>query len=81
MAYPFVAPPDVPPERLEALRRAFDATMKDREFLGDAARQNLEVEPVSGVEVGAIVRKAYASPPEVIARARSRPAAGKSSSK
>ena len=81
MAYPFVAPPDVPPERLAALRRAFDATMKDPEFLGDAARQNLEVEPVSGVEVGAIVRRAYDSPPEVIARARAVLAAGKSSSR
>src|SRR6202045_164955 len=43
MARPFVAPPDIPPERLTALRNAFDATMRDPEFLADATRQGLDV--------------------------------------
>lgn len=78
MAYPFAAPPDIPPQRLQALRNSFDITMKDAEFLADARRQNLDVDPVSGDEIAAIVRKIYASPKEVIARARSVLEAGKS---
>ncbi len=70
MAYPFTAPPDVPPDRLQALRRAFDATMTDPEFLAEAKRQNLEINPVSAAEIAAIMRTVYASPPEVTARAR-----------
>ena len=70
MSYPFAMPPDVPPERLAALRRAFDATMKDPEFLADAKQQKLEVDPVSGDEIEALVRSVYASPPEVVERAR-----------
>ena len=70
MAYPFAAPPDVPPARLQALRHAFDATMKDPELLADAKRQNLEISPVSAGEIAAILRSVYASPADVIARAR-----------
>jgi hypothetical protein len=78
MAYPFVAPPGMPAERLQALRHSFDATMKDAEFLAEAKRQNLEVDPVSGEEIAAIIRKVYASPSDVIARAKAVLAAGKS---
>jgi tripartite-type tricarboxylate transporter receptor subunit TctC len=70
MAYPFTAPPDVPPDRLRALRQAFDATMTDPEFLAEAKRQNLEINPVSAAEIAGIMRTVYASPPEVTARAR-----------
>jgi tripartite-type tricarboxylate transporter receptor subunit TctC len=70
MAYPFVAPPDVPPPRLAALRAAFAATMKDPEFLTEASRQNLEVDPISADEVTAVVRKAYTMPGDVVARTR-----------
>jgi len=48
MAWPLVAPPDVPADRIAILRKAFDATMKDPEFLADAQRLNIEVEPVAG---------------------------------
>src|SRR5262249_46889507 len=70
MAYPFVAPPDVPPPRLAALRAAFAATMRDPEFLAEAARMNLEVDPIAGDGVPAVVRKAYAAPADVVARTR-----------
>jgi tripartite-type tricarboxylate transporter receptor subunit TctC len=70
MAYPFVAPPGVPVERIRALRDAFDAVMKDPEFIADAKKQNLEVDPVSGPEIQALVEKIYSSPPEVIQRAK-----------
>jgi tripartite-type tricarboxylate transporter receptor subunit TctC len=70
MAYPFAAPPGVTPERVQALRRAFDAVLRDPEYVADAKRQNLEVDPASGAEIEAQVHKMYASPPDVIARAR-----------
>ena len=81
MAYPFVAPPDVSAERLEALRQAFAATMKDAEFLTDARRQNLDIEPVSAAEIAAILRNVYSSPEDVIARARAVLESGKATAK
>jgi tripartite-type tricarboxylate transporter receptor subunit TctC len=70
MSYPFVTSPDVPPERLQALRRAFDATLRDPEFLADAKQQKLDIDPVSGDEIQSLVRRVYASPPDVVTRAR-----------
>jgi tripartite-type tricarboxylate transporter receptor subunit TctC len=81
MAYPFVAPPDVPADKLKALRAAFEATMKDPEFLAEAKRQSLEIDPVSGDQIAAMLRKVYASPPEVIERAKAVLASGKSTPK
>jgi tripartite-type tricarboxylate transporter receptor subunit TctC len=52
---PFVAPPALPPERLQALRDAFNATMRDPEFLADAQKQRLGVQPVSGEQLAALV--------------------------
>jgi tripartite-type tricarboxylate transporter receptor subunit TctC len=69
MARPYVAPPGLPPDRLKALRDAFDASMTDPEFLADARRQNLDVRPVSGAEAEALIREVYASSPEVVKRA------------
>ena len=66
MARPYVAPPGIPPERLKALRAAFDATMKDPDFLAEAQRQDLEVRPVSGTEAAALINEIYASPPAVV---------------
>jgi tripartite-type tricarboxylate transporter receptor subunit TctC len=67
MARPFAAPPDLPPERARALRAAFAATMKDPDFLAEAKRLDLEVRPVSGEEVEALVKEAYSAPPDVVA--------------
>jgi tripartite-type tricarboxylate transporter receptor subunit TctC len=66
MARPYVAPPGLPPERLDALRAAFEATMKDPQFLADAERQDLEVRPVSGVAAESLINEIYASPPSVV---------------
>jgi tripartite-type tricarboxylate transporter receptor subunit TctC len=71
MAYPYVAPPDVPAERLQSLREAFEVTMKDPEFLADARQQKLDIEPVGSEELTAVLRSVYATPADVIARARS----------
>ncbi len=69
MARPFVAPPGLPPARLAALRDAFDATMRDPEFLADAKRQDLEVRPVTGAEADALIARVYATAPAVVRRA------------
>jgi tripartite-type tricarboxylate transporter receptor subunit TctC len=69
IARPFAAPPDVPAERVAALRRAFDAVMRDAAFLAEAQRLALEVRPASGRDVQALFAEIYAAPPAVVARA------------
>ena len=54
-AWPLIAPPDVPKERISILRRAFDATMKDPAFLADAGKIQIEVDPVSGETMQQVV--------------------------
>jgi len=66
MARPFVAPPGIPPERLTALRHAFEATMSDPEFLADAQRQNLDVRPVTGAEADELIKQVYATSPDIV---------------
>jgi tripartite-type tricarboxylate transporter receptor subunit TctC len=70
MAYPFVAPPGVPPERVKALRDAFDAVMRDPEFIRDTEKQHLEVDPMSGADIQALVDRLYSTPPELIERTK-----------
>jgi len=67
---PFVAPPGVPPARVAALRKAFDETMRDPAFLAEARRLLLDVEPMTGEEVAALVKSVLATPPAVVARVR-----------
>ena len=50
---PFVAPPGLPPDRLKMLRDAFDATVTDPDFVSDAKRQMLDVEPEDGAHLEA----------------------------
>jgi tripartite-type tricarboxylate transporter receptor subunit TctC len=69
IARPFAAPPGVPAERIEALRRAFDATMRDPDFLAEATQLGLEVRPASGAQVQALFGEIYAAPPEVVTMA------------
>ncbi len=66
MARPFAVPPGVPAERLEALRTAFDNTMKDPEFLADMKKAKLDVDPVDGKTIQDLVSKLWASPKAVI---------------
>jgi len=69
MARPFLAPPGLPDDRKAALRRAFDATMTDPEFLAEAEKTNLEVNPVTGTAIDALLAEVYRTPKEVIAKA------------
>jgi tripartite-type tricarboxylate transporter receptor subunit TctC len=65
---PYVAPPNVPAERVKALQDAFMATMKDPEFLAEAKNADLEIGPVSGSRVQALVADAYDANPKIIQR-------------
>ena len=70
MAWPLVAPPNTPPDRVFALRAAFDATMKDAGFQAEAAQEKLGLNPLSGAQIGALIQQAYAAPKPVLARVR-----------
>jgi tripartite-type tricarboxylate transporter receptor subunit TctC len=69
-AWPFVAPPGVPADRITLLRRAFDATMKDPSFLNDVKQARLELNPLSGEAMQAKVEQILGFDPSVIARAK-----------
>ena len=69
MGRPFLAPPGVPAERAAALREAFMATMTDPDFVAEAARAQIEVNPVTGDDVQKLVAEIYRTPPEVAKRA------------
>ena len=69
-ARPYFMPPGVPAERVAALRRAFDATMKDPAFLADAQKLQLELSPMTGEEVQAIVADLAKTPAEIVKRVR-----------
>ena len=66
IARPFAAPPGIPADRLKALRDAFDATMKDPQFLAEAKRLDLEVRPVPGADVEKLIKELYATSPDVV---------------
>lgn len=63
---PFFGPPGIPDDRKRALRAAFDATMRDPEFLAEAAKAKMEVDPVSGEKVEALLVELYRTPKAVI---------------
>src|SRR5262245_29852629 len=67
---PYIAAKGVPADRLAALRAAFDATMKDPEFLADSERQRLLVTPMTGTEVESYIAELYRTPADVVAAAK-----------
>jgi tripartite-type tricarboxylate transporter receptor subunit TctC len=67
---PMAATPDVPEDRLAALRAAYRATMADPAFLAEAANLNFEVAPVYGEDMQKIVGEVMSTPKELAARAR-----------
>ena len=64
----FVAPPSVPKERVDELRTAFMAAVKDADFLADIAKLNFDLEPMAGAELQAFIAKDY--PPALTERAK-----------
>ena len=69
MAWPYMTPPGVPHDRVDALRKAFTATMQDNQFLADAAKAKFEIRPVTGLDIQKLVQEIYATPPAVVAKA------------
>lgn len=67
---PIATTPGVSLDRVDALRRAFDATMKDVQFLADAAKENMDISPSSGEDAQKVVVNILSAPPEVVARAK-----------
>lgn len=70
IARPLAAPPGVPPEVVDMLRRAFDAAVNDAQFLEEADKLSLEVDPMTGEDVQAGIAQILATPHDVIERLR-----------
>ena len=69
MARPYAVPPGIPADRKAALIIAFERTMKDSAFLAEAQKQMLDVNPVSGKDVEALLAEVYATPKDIIDKA------------
>jgi tripartite-type tricarboxylate transporter receptor subunit TctC len=67
---PFVAPPGIPEARAATLRDAFDATMRDSQLLAEAETLRISIAPISGAQLDELLAEAYASPPDLVERAR-----------
>jgi tripartite-type tricarboxylate transporter receptor subunit TctC len=67
MGFPTVAPPGVPAERVVALQKAFDATLRDPALLAEAETRGLTIRPIAGTEVRKIIDSLLATPQDVIA--------------
>ena len=63
---PYAAPPDIPADRLAALRSAFTATVKDKDFRSDVEKAGLELNLRTGEQVQALINKAYATPKSTV---------------
>ncbi len=69
MGRPFALPPRVSANRVEILRRAFEDTLKDPQFLAEAAKLQLEIDPLTGGEIEALLMRAYSAPKAIVERA------------
>lgn len=71
MARAIYGPPNIPADRLQVLRKAFDTMMKDKEFLAEAEKLKIELnQPMPGEKMTEFVNKLYAAKPELVAKAR-----------
>src|SRR5882672_4912662 len=69
MSRPFVAPPQVPADRLKTLRDAVDSTAKDPAFLAAAAKAGREISVIGAKEIDTLLAESYALPQDIIRRA------------
>jgi tripartite-type tricarboxylate transporter receptor subunit TctC len=67
---PLAGPPGVPPERLAILRKAFQDTMRDDEFLAEAQKANLDIDPATHEQVEQLIAQFADYPKAVIERAK-----------
>jgi tripartite-type tricarboxylate transporter receptor subunit TctC len=68
---PYLAPPGVPADRLETLRSAFEATMKDKEFLAEAEQLQLDIDLIGAAEITKLVLDTVKAPSAIVAKAKS----------
>jgi len=66
---PVAAPPGIPGDRLAALRSAFDATIKDQEFVAEAEKLQMEIEPLTAAQIDKLLAAAYATPKPIVQQA------------
>ncbi|MBX9758278.1 MAG: hypothetical protein K2Y29_05835 [Beijerinckiaceae bacterium] len=69
MGRPFFMPPGTRADLVSVLRKAFDATMADKEFLQDAAKRQMEVDPLTGEEMEKTLKAAYSTPRPLVDKA------------
>jgi tripartite-type tricarboxylate transporter receptor subunit TctC len=65
---PYITPPGLPQERLQLLRASFMATLKDKNFLKDAEKQRIDISPVKGEELKALVVDLFKTPKAMVDR-------------
>ena len=63
---PYLLPPGVPQDRVDALRKAFSALVADEQFLAEATKAQMEISPMTGTDLQEVVDKLYAMPASVI---------------
>ena len=68
MGYPIFGPPDIPPDRLAALRKALAAALADPTTRADAAKLRIDIDPMAGEAIESMITKAHGSPPALVAR-------------
>jgi tripartite-type tricarboxylate transporter receptor subunit TctC len=68
VTYPYVAPPNVPKDRVQVLQTAFMKTFQDPDYLQEAKKLDLDVSPLDGTTVRGMIARLAQSPPELIAR-------------
>jgi tripartite-type tricarboxylate transporter receptor subunit TctC len=66
----YIAPPGTPPELIATLRAGFDATMTDPQFLADAEKARIAIEPLTGQKVQELIERLYATPKAMVERAK-----------
>jgi tripartite-type tricarboxylate transporter receptor subunit TctC len=69
MARPFAAPPAIPPDRKAALAAAFDQTVRDPEFLSEAAKLQMGVNPLDATQMEQLIAELYATPRDIVEKA------------
>jgi len=70
LGHPYLAPPGVAPDRLAVLRQAFDATLRDKAFLAEVERLQIDIDPMNAEEVSEIVAETINAAPDVVAKAK-----------
>ena len=70
LGQPFLAPPEVPQERVALLRKGFADTMKDKDFAAEMAKLHIDIDPISGENIAKIVSDTIYQPADIIAKAK-----------